>query len=125
VLEPLRGYLMLAEQLYLQGADYAEAWNFGPHDEDSKPVGWIVQQMAALWGSGAQWKCDTAAHPHEAHYLKLDISKARSRLDWQPALRLVQALDLSIAWARQHQAGADMHAFTNGQIAAYQTLTQH
>ena len=123
VLEPLRGYLTLAERLFEHGPDYGEGWNFGPNDEDAKPVGWIVEQMAALWGVDAQWQLDTGAHPHEAHYLKLDISKARSRLDWHPALRLNEALKLIIDWSRQRQAGADMRALTLAQIQAYQTLT--
>ena len=123
VLEPLRGYLTLAERLFEHGPDYGEGWNFGPNDEDAKPVGWIVEQMAALWGVDAQWQLDTGAHPHEAHYLKLDISKARSRLNWHPALRLNEALKLIIDWSRQRQAGADMRALTLAQIQAYQTLT--
>jgi CDP-glucose 4,6-dehydratase len=125
VLEPLRGYLTLAEQLYQQGPAFAEGWNFGPNDEDAKPVGWIVEQMAALWGSDAQWHIDTGEHPHEAHYLKLDISKARSRLGWHPALRLHEALKLIIEWSRQRQAGAGMRALTLAQIQAYQALTSN
>jgi CDP-glucose 4,6-dehydratase len=124
VLEPLRGYLTLAERLFEHGPGFAEGWNFGPNDEDAKPVGWIVEQMAALWGVDAQWQLDTGAHPHEAHYLKLDISKARSCLDWHPALRLNEALKLIIDWSRQRQAGADMRALTLAQIHTYQTLTQ-
>jgi CDP-glucose 4,6-dehydratase len=123
VLEPLRGYLTLAERLFEHGPDYGEGCNFGPNDEDAKPVGWIVEQMAALWGVDAQWQLDTGVHPHEAHHLKLDISKARSRLDWHPALRLNEALKLIIDWSRQRQAGADMRALTLAQIQAYQTLT--
>jgi len=125
VLEPLRGYLTLAERLYQQGSAFAEGWNFGPVDEDAKPVGWIVQQMAELWGPQARWQVDTAAHPHEANHLKLDISKARSRLQWQPALRLTDALQLTTEWSRQHLAGADVRALTMQQINAYQTLTQN
>jgi CDP-glucose 4,6-dehydratase len=123
VLEPLRGYLTLAERLYESGPDYAEGWNFGPLDEDAKEVGWIVEHMAGLWGTDAKWSVDAGEHPHEAHYLKLDISKARSRLHWQPALRLPQALQLIIDWAQQQRAGADMRAFTLSQIQHYQTLT--
>ncbi len=125
VLEPLRGYLTLAEHLYEEGPPFAEGWNFGPNDEDAKPVGWIVEQMAALWGKDAQWQIDTGEHPHEAHYLKLDISKARSRLDWYPALRLNEALQLIIDWSKQRQAGANMRQLTLTQINNYQTLTTH
>lgn len=123
VIEPLRGYLTLAEHLFEQGPSFAEGWNFGPNDEDAKPVGWIVEQMAALWGNDAQWHIDTGEHPHEASYLKLDISKARSRLDWHPALRLNDALALIIDWTRQRQAGADMRAVSLAQLQAYQALT--
>ena len=123
VLEPLRGYLMLAQRLMEYGPAYAEGWNFGPNDEDTKTVGWIVEQMAALWGCDAKWHVDTGEHVHEAHYLKLDISKARSRLDWRPALRVEDALKLIIEWSRQCQAGADMRALTLAQIQTYQTLT--
>lgn len=123
VLEPLRGYLMLAERLVLDGPTFAEGWNFGPSDEDARTVGWIVQQMARRWGEGAHWQLDAREHPHEAHFLKLDISKARSRLRWQPALRLPDALDLIVDWTRQHLAGADMREATLRQIDSYQTLT--
>jgi CDP-glucose 4,6-dehydratase len=125
VLEPLRGYLTLAERLYEHGPSYAEGWNFGPNDEDAKPVGWIVEQMAQMWGNDAHWKIDTGEHPHEANYLKLDISKARSRLNWQPVLRLNDALKLIIDWAKQRQAGADMRKLTLAQIHAYQALTNN
>jgi CDP-glucose 4,6-dehydratase len=124
VLEPLRGYLTLAERLFEHGPSFAEGWNFGPNDEDAKPVGWIVEQMAAMWGEGAQWQIDTGEHPHEANYLKLDISKARSRLDWHPALRLNDALALIIDWSKQRQAGADIRELTLAQIHSYQTLTE-
>jgi CDP-glucose 4,6-dehydratase len=123
VLEPLRGYLTLVEHLYEHGPGYAEGWNFGPTDEDAKPVGWIVKQMAAIWGNDAQWKNDIGQHPHEANYLKLDISKARNRLDWHPVLRLNDALNLIIDWAKQRQAGADMRKLTLDQINSYQKLS--
>ena len=123
VLEPLRGYLTLAERLYQNGPDYAEGWNFGPNDEDAKPVGWIVEQMAALWGQGAAWQIDAGEHPHEAAYLKLDISKARSRLNWHPALSLKQAIQLIVDWSQARSSGADMLQLTLAQIQSYQALT--
>jgi CDP-glucose 4,6-dehydratase len=122
VLEPLRGYLTLAERLFEQGPAFAEGWNFGPLDQDAQPVGWIVGRMAAMWGHDAQWRSAEGEHPHEAHYLKLDISKARGQLGWQPALRLEQGLKLIIDWTRQHQAGDDMRARTLAQILDYQNL---
>jgi len=123
VMEPLRGYLKLAEQLFEHGPSFGEGWNFGPNDEDAKPVGWIVEQMAALWGGDVRWQVDTGEHPHEAHYLKLDISKARSRLDWHPALRLKDSLALIIDWSKQRQAGASVRQLTLAQLHAYQALT--
>lgn len=125
VLEPLRGYLTLAERLYEDGPSYAEGWNFGPNDEDAKSVGWIVEQMAEMWGNEANWQIDAGEHPHEATYLKLDISKARSLLGWHPALRLNDALKLIIDWAKQRQAGADIRRLTLAQIHTYQTLTEN
>ena len=122
VLEPLRGYLTLAEQLYIHGPAFAEGWNFGPNDEDARSVAWIAQKLTGQWGQGASWQADSGEHPHEAGYLKLDISKARSRLKWHPVLRLESALDLIVAWDQQRQAGLDIHATTLTQIQTYQKL---
>ncbi len=124
VLEPLRGYLTLAEMLFEHGPRFAEAWNFGPSDEDAKPVGWIVEQLAGLWGLDARWKIDTGTHPHEANNLKLDISKASNRLNWRPVLSLNEALKLVVAWTRASRAGSEMHQFTLDQIHAYQKLNK-
>jgi CDP-glucose 4,6-dehydratase len=120
VLEPLRGYLMLAEQLHTQGTAFAQAWNFGPEQEDCKPVSWIVEEMARRWPKGASWNLSPGAHPHEAQALRLDIGKARQRLGWRPALRLGQALDLVVDWHAALAAGADMRDVSADQIAAYQ-----
>lgn len=122
VMEPLRGYLALAERLFEDGPIFGEGWNFGPKDEDAKPVGWIVEQMAAMWGTDVQWQLDSGDHPHEAHYLKLDISKASSRLGWHPVLHLKDALALIIDWAKERQNGANMRQVTLDQIHAYQSL---
>jgi CDP-glucose 4,6-dehydratase len=124
VLEPLSGYLTLAECLYEQGSRFSEAWNFGPNDEDARTVSWIAKQMAQMWGESAQWEVDIREHPHEANYLKLDISKARKLLDWHPALSLNQALKLIIDWTKEHQALADIRDFTLQQIQNYQTLVK-
>jgi CDP-glucose 4,6-dehydratase len=120
VLEPLRGYLTLAEKLCTDGAAFAEAFNFGPQSDDAQPVEWIVRQLASKWADGASWKIDVGDHPHEASYLKLDISKAGHRLNWQPAMRIDQALSLIVDWARERQAGSNMCSFTHSQIQAYQ-----
>ncbi len=123
VLEPLRGYLTLAEKLCYEGAVFSGGWNFGPNDEDTRPVEWIVQEMAHLWGEGAAWQVDQGYHPHETAFLKLDISKARSRLNWHPVLRLTDALTITVDWAKQRHAGKDMKTMTLSQIKTYQSLT--
>lgn len=120
VLEPLSGYLKLAQKLYEEGADYAEGWNFGPSDDDAKPVQWITKRFTQLWGEGASWELDQAKHPHEAHYLKLDCSKARMRLNWQPRWSLAHALENITAWHKAHQQGKNMREFSLEQIASYQ-----
>jgi CDP-glucose 4,6-dehydratase len=123
VLEPLRGYLLLAERLYRDGATFAEAWNFGPEERDARPVEWIVRELSSAWGDHASWHRDVEAHPHEAMYLKLDIAKARTRLGWQPMLSLERALPLVVEWYRAQRAGGDMRDFTLTQIENYSQLT--
>lgn len=119
VLEPLSGYLALAQRLYERGPEFAEGWNFGPVDEDARTVQWIVDRMAKAWGEGAGWEADAGSHPHEAHFLKLDSSKARARLGWAPRLRLHEALDWVVEWYREYLAGGDVRAKTIAQIDAY------
>lgn len=122
VLEPLSGYLLLAQKLYEEGSSCAEAWNFGPNDQDAKPVQWIVENLTQAWGQGASWSLDAGDHPHEAHYLKLDCSKAKARLDWYPRWHLEEALAAIIAWHRAHRDGKDMKAATLDQIRQYGEL---
>lgn len=119
VLEPLSGYLKLAEKLFTEGSAYAEGWNFGPADEDAKPVQWIVEQLTALWGEGASWQRDSNPQPHEAHYLKLDCSKARSVLNWRPKWDLARTLQSIITWHKAAGQGADMKALCLQQITEY------
>jgi len=119
VLEPLSGYLVLAERLYTEGLQFAEAWNFGPGDEDARPVRWIIERLAELQ-QDVKWQCDETPQPHEAHYLKLDSSKAKSRLDWQARWRLQAALQKTMEWHQAWRNGDDMHALTLAQIAQYQ-----
>lgn len=121
VLEPLRGYLQLAERLCTEGAGFAEAWNFGPEAQDARPVAWVADRLAALWGGGAAWQAESGAHPHEARLLSLDIAKAATRLPWRPALPLAEGLELVVAWARARQAGADVRTLTLEQIAGYES----
>ena len=121
VLEPLSGYLTLAQALYLHGTAYAEAWNFGPRDEDAQPVQWIVERMAERWGNSAAWTADPASHPHEARYLKLDISKAGERLRWHPRWNLGETLDRIVRWHRAWATGADMRQRCLVEIDEYRT----
>jgi len=123
VLEPLSGYMVLAQRLCEDGPRYAESWNFGPDDRDAKPVEWLTETLVALWGDGARWTLDGGEHPHEAHYLKLDISKARSQLGWQPRWTLSEALARVVAWHRAHLDGADVRQVAHDQIAAYEAAT--
>lgn len=118
VLEPLSGYLMLAEKLFSEGNAFAEAWNFGPNDDDAKPVGWIVNQLCDRT-PGAKWQTDNAQQPHEAGLLKLDSSKAKTKLGWNPRWNLEMALNKTLEWHQAWQKGDDMAAFTSAQIQAY------
>jgi CDP-glucose 4,6-dehydratase len=123
VLEPLRGYLMLAERLAEDGPQFATSWNFGPADTDSdKPVSWIADELVRSWGTGASWIRDNQSHAREANALKLDASKARALLDWHPMLPLNLALEWIVEWYRSLQSGADLRQITRAQIERYQTL---
>jgi CDP-glucose 4,6-dehydratase len=119
VLEPLSGYLTLAQQLWSGEPEFADGWNFGPHDEDAQPVMWIVERLARAWGEGAGWQLDLGEHPHEAHYLKLDISKARHRLGWQPRWSLDTALSKITLWHRAWRSQQDMRQACLEQITQY------
>ena len=116
VLEPVSGYLLLAERLYTNGHEYAEGWNFGPLDEDAKPVDWILNHMVKLWGEGAHWEFDKEAQHHEAQLLKLDISKASHRLNWRPRWELSKTLDSIVEWQQSWLAGQDVRQTTLRQI---------
>jgi CDP-glucose 4,6-dehydratase len=124
VLEPLNGYLTLAERCWQDGMLCAEGWNFGPNDSDARPVQWIVERMTQRWGDGACWVRDENPHPHEAHYLKLDVSKAKMRLGWQPRLDLATTLDWVAEWYRAHSQGADARSLTLDQIERYEQTTE-
>jgi CDP-glucose 4,6-dehydratase len=120
VLEPLSGYLALAERLYAEnGQQFAEGWNFGPHDDDARPVQWIVEHLVNSWGNGASWQLDGGEHPHEANYLKLDISKAKARLGWTPSWHLGMALEKITTWHHAWLAGKNMQQLCQQQIAEY------
>jgi CDP-glucose 4,6-dehydratase len=119
VLEPLSGYLMLARQLYQQGGRFAEGWNFGPDEGDAWPVERIVQRLCHLWGSGADFQVMEGEHPHEAHYLKLDISKARTVLGWSPRWDLETALEKIVTWTRIYLDQGDLRRISLNQINEY------
>jgi CDP-glucose 4,6-dehydratase len=119
VLEPLSGYLRLAESLYVNGQLDAEGWNFGPHDTDAKPVRYIVETICRTWGAGASWETQRGPHPHEANFLKLDISKARQRLGWSPRWNLEEALIRIVDWHRAWLEGKDMRRYCLDQIQHY------
>ena len=119
VLEPLSGYLRLAEKLYVDGVRWAEAWNFGPRDDDVKSVGWVLDYLVEGWGRSASWTVETRQQPHEAQLLKLDISKAKNCLGWNPQWSLELALDKVIDWHKCWLAGEDMRKHTIGQINSY------
>lgn len=122
VLEPLSGYLTVAERLWCEGATHAEPWNFGPEKEDAWPVAQVVERLVRLWGEDRRWVRDARAHPTEAALLRLDCTKARSRLGWAPALRLEASLGWIVEWFKAYRAGDDMRAVTEGQIERYQKL---
>ena len=125
VLEPLRGYILLAERLSQLDFRFASGWNFGPAESDAKPVEWIADKLVRLWGKGAAWNLDAASHPREAHFLKLDASKAKASLNWHPVLPLESALEWIVEWWRGFQAGADVRNLTQIQIERYQGLLRH
>jgi CDP-glucose 4,6-dehydratase len=120
VLDPLAGYLALAERLHGEGNDFAEAWNFGPSDEDTRPVRWVVERLIHALGGGATWEADTAPQPHEANALKLDCSKARLRLNWRPRWPLRTAVEKVCAWRQAYTVGANMRDYTLAQIAEFE-----
>ena len=119
VLEPLRGYMMLAEKLHEEGAPWAESWNFGPKDQDTKTVSSVVKMLSQLWGVEANWSLEEDKDLHEAKNLRLDISKAQNRLDWKPSLNLESSLKLVVDWYKEKEKGTDMYKYTLKQISNY------
>lgn len=121
VLEPLHGYMILAERLYGDSSSYAEAWNFGPDDDDAKPVEWLADRVCGLWGPSATWSNESnASQPHEAGFLRLNCDKAKTRLGWQPRMNLEQALTWTVDWYQCFQRGDDIRQLTENQISNYE-----
>ena len=119
VLDPLYGYLLLARKLYEGGERFASAWNFGPEDVDARTVEWLVRRFCEKWGEGASCGIDQGEHPHEAHHLKLDISKARTALGWCPRWDLPTAIDRVVDWTRRYRDGTDVRESCLGQVLEY------
>ena len=122
VLDPLHGYILLAEALLEQHAQFASAFNFGPSLEDAWPVERIATKLAEMWGEGASWIRDPDTGVHEGHSLTLDASKARAELGWQPRLGIEAALEWTLDWYRSWQRGNDMKQETLAQIASFERL---
>ena len=120
VLEPLAGYMILAEHLFDTGSDYSEGWNFGPNDNDCKSVNWILNQMVEKWGNGVSWIHDKNNNPHEAGYLKLDCSKSKEKLNWLPKWNLEQTLDYIINWHQNFLSGKNVQEECLKEIFNYQ-----
>ena len=122
VLEPLSGYLMLAERLFTEGQEFAEAWNFGPEDADARPVRWIVEYLCGQVPDAA-WQRDASPQPqpHEANTLKLDSSKAKAQLGWRPRWNLQTALGMTLGWHQTWKQGSDMAAIGVQQIQEYES----
>jgi CDP-glucose 4,6-dehydratase len=122
VLEPLNGYLILAEQLFNNGVEYSGSWNFGPSEANNKDVAYIVENLSRLWGLADPWQRDSQDHPHENTFLKLDSSKAYARLGWRPKLDLITTLSWIVDWSKAYGSGGDLRQFTESQIEAFMDI---
>jgi len=122
VLDPLNGYLTLAEHLYKDGPGFSEGWNFGP--AESQPVFRVVDQLLSLWDGHVSWKHDKSYHPHEDPYMMLDSTKARVKLGWKPALDLKTSLSWIVEWVKCFQKGAKMRGVTEAQIRRFMEKAQ-
>jgi len=118
VLEPLSGYLLLAQKLYFNSKNYSEGWNFGPDEKDVQPVHWILEKIISRWPN-ATWEVDEKVSPHEAGFLKLDISKANDRLNWQPVWELDKTLEKIIYWHKAWINKSDMQYLCLAEIEEY------
>lgn len=121
-LEPLEGYLCLAQHMWQENTVYSEAWNFGPDEHDTRAVSWVADELVRLWGGKAEWGRDVNSYPKEASSLRLDCAKAKSRLGWSPKLNLPTALAWTVEWFKAYHAGSDMRLVTEKQIDRYQNM---
>ncbi|MEQ1863933.1 MAG: CDP-glucose 4,6-dehydratase [Micropepsaceae bacterium] len=119
VLEPLAGYVLLAQRLCESGNVFAQAWNFGPGAGGERTVGEVASLLAEHWGTGASWRVEGGEHLHEAQFLKLDSSKARALLKWQPRLSLALGIEMTASWYLAHQRGASPRQVSQEQIAKF------
>ena len=122
VLDPLCGYLMLAEKLWQNPGRFAGSWNFGPDESETLCVSDVLGHLKELWGPGISWRLDYSAHPHEAQYLKLDCTKAKTRLGWECRWDLNRALAATVQWYKAHQSKQALRAVTEEQIHFYQSM---
>jgi CDP-glucose 4,6-dehydratase len=122
VLEPLRGYLVLAQALSSDPARYASGWNFGPADADARPVSWIADRLRTAWGPNAEWHVDGSPAFAEAAVLRLDVTKAAEQLGWRPCVKLADALDWIVDWYRAWVSGDDLRAVTEQQLRRYESV---
>lgn len=122
VLEPLGGYLLLAEKLYTQGQDFAESWNFGPDDYDCVSVQTLVHKLCDIWGDGAKYHIVGDTGPHEANYLKLDCSKAKSKMGWSCNWRLEEALQAIVSWTKGFLSSENVRELCIEQIRNFSCL---
>lgn len=121
VLEPLHGYLLLAQNLFYEPAQYSDSWNFGPEESDAVTVSDLLDRFGQVWGAGPLWRLDSHVHPHEAGLLKIDCTKAKTVMGWHPQWNLDRALDLTARWYRAFQSGGDVRAITLEQIHSYES----
>jgi len=122
VLEPLSGYLTLAEKLWQDPEQFSESWNFGPNESDNLSVSAFLECLRKLWGPGLTWKFDNGTHPHEAQFLSLDCTKSKVKLGWEPRWNLNFALEATVQWYKAHQSRQDVRLVALEQIRSYQNM---
>ncbi len=120
VLDPLNGYLTLAEKLWSSGSKFSESWNFGPLEKDEKPVKWIVKKLTEQYSKNIMWDTDNNASPHEENHLKLNCTKANSKLNWLPKLNIEQGIEWTFSWYKKYEEKDNMREVTEEQIKEFE-----